>query len=88
MRSMEPEKADGDTVRNPGQSALDEHAAGNVFTRVGGIIMEPGETLPKERQRNVKVPSGYLTALPKSRYLTIHELLDFFPLFICMYYIM
>lgn len=43
----------GNTVRDPGQRAQYEHGAWNVFTWVGGI-MELGETLPKERQRNVE----------------------------------
>lgn len=77
MRSLEHEKADGDTVWDPGQSAQYEHGAGNAFTWVGRIT-ELGGTLLKERQRNGKAPLGYLTDLPKSRYLTVRELVDFF----------
>lgn len=62
MRSMEHEKADGDTVRDPGQKAQYEHGAGNVFTWVGGI-MDLGETLPKERQTNVKGTIGLLNSI-------------------------
>ena len=73
MRSMKHEKADGDTVRDLGQRVQYEHGAGGVITWVGGI-MEPREMPPKERQRNAKAPSGYVTVLPKSRYLSMNYL--------------
>ena len=53
MRSMEHEKADGDTVWDHGQRVQSELGAGNVITWVGRIL-ELGEMPPGERWRNAK----------------------------------
>lgn len=74
IRSMEHEKADGDTVREPGQRVQNDHGAGNIVAWVGGII-EPGKCYL--RQRNSKGITWLPNSIPKSRYLTIHELLNF-----------
>ena len=71
MRSMEHKKAEGDTVWDHRKH---EPLPGSVFPWVGRI-MELGETLLRRGRR---ISSGYLTVLPKSGYLTTHELLYFF----------
>lgn len=71
MRSLEHEKADGDTVRDAGQRVQYERGVGGIITWEGGI-MEPWDMAPKERQRNATAPSGSLTVLSESRYLSMN----------------
>lgn len=86
VRSMEPEKADGDTVRDPGQRVQYEHGAGGVTTWVGEMLLLRIATWGEAEGRGM--PKHHLATQQSCLNPDIYPSITwFFPLFIRMYYI-